>query len=116
MQPFSNLNEYEPKKNRDIKISLDDLYFLLSQIHNQVAAHGEDVSEDDYENITRIFNKYLVLSTLRDEEAFWYDVMQKIDSGKIENMTLAALSDYRRAAYEFYIDARQKREAVQKEL
>lgn len=111
MQPFENLPEYKPMKNREIKISLDDLYFIFDSLYGQISEHLNEIPDAEYEKIFLLFNKYLVVSKLRDEEAFWYDVVQKIDSVE-ENIN----SKDRRSAFEFYIKAKHERELLQKEL
>lgn len=111
MQPFEKLPEYAPAQNKEIKISMDDLYFIFSELYNQIAEHLDDITDENYEKVTLLFNKYVVLSKLRHEESFWYDVFKKADIPE-NNIN----EDTRRTAYEFYIKSKAEREALQKEI
>lgn len=116
MENFIKLEEYEPKKDREVKVSLSDLYFLFSGIYNQAAAHPEEIPEGDYEKVNTLFNRYLVSAQLRDEEAKWFDVMKKVDAGEYKDMKAEEQQNYKRTAYEYYLEAKSKREQLQKEL
>lgn len=116
MESFENLPDYQIKKNRDIKVSLDDLYFLFSHIYNTYAEHPEDISDDDYKETSLLFNKYLVLSKLRDEESFWHDVVKKLDKVAPEKLNQEDYQKQRRSAFEFYIKTKHNRERLQKEI
>ncbi len=116
MEPFENLPEYEPKKNRDIKISLSDLYFLFNNIFCMSAEHLEEISDEEYKEISLLFNKYLVSSKLRDEEAFWYDAVKKLDASAPDMLNQEDYQSRRRSAFEFYIKAKHNRESLQKEI
>ena len=111
MQPFENLPEYAPGKNREIKVSLDDLYFLFDELYEQIAEHLDEIPDAEYEKISFLFNKYMVVSKLRDEEAFWYDTVKKIDSSELD-----ADDKTRREAFSFYLKAKTEREALLKEI
>lgn len=116
MENFIKLEEYEPKKDREVKVSLSDLYFLFAYIYNQVAAHPEEIPENDYDKIITLFNRYLVCAKLREEEAMWFDVMKKVDAGEYTDMKAEEQQNYKRTAYEYYLEAKSKREQLQREL
>ena len=115
MQNFETLPDYQPKKNRDIKVSLDDLYLLFSQVFYMFSEHFDEVSDEDYQEVSIMFNKYLVLSKLRDEETFWHDAMKQLDSSP-GNLSKEEYQSQRRSAFEFYVKAKHERELLQKEV
>ncbi len=116
MEPLEKIEEYLQNEKKEIRVSINDMSYLLEHIYNLLATSTADIPEIEMKNITRIFNKYLVMSKLRKEEAQWYNVIKQLESGIMKELPADQKENTRRDVYEFYIDSKTKREQLQKEL
>lgn len=123
-----NLAEFKTKEG-DIKVDSQDmrsLFELLENYHTILSNSLERLAPEEEEQLQKglvlvelMQNKYIVMGDLRLQQKRWYDVLQKIDSRKlqgIENLTEDEITYLRREVLGFYIEAKQKREELKKEL
>lgn len=123
-----NLAEFKTKEG-DIKVDSQDmrsLFELLENYHTILSNSLERLVPEEEEQlqkglvlVERMQNKYIVMGDLRLQQKRWYDVLQKIDSRKlqgIENLTEDEITYLRQEVLGFYIEAKQKREELKKEL
>ncbi len=123
-----NLAEFKTKEG-DIKVDSQDmrsLFDLLENYHTILLNSLEQLTPDQEQQlqtglalVERMQNKYIVMGDLRLQQKRWYDVLQKIDSRKLqgmENLTEDEITSLRKEVLGFYIEAKQKREELKREL
>jgi len=123
-----NLAEFKTKEG-DIKVDSQDmrsLFELLENYHTILSNSLERLAPEEEEQLQKglalvelMQNKYIVMGELRLQQKRWYDALQKIDSRKlqgIENLTEDEITCLRQEVLGFYIEAKQKREELKKEL
>lgn len=121
-----DLNEFKIKDG-DIKVDgkeLKSLFALIGRYHDILCGmtlnqEEETVLREGLRLVEQMQNKYIVMGDLRMQQKHWYDVLQMIDSGKIAGIEKEApekVDALRREVYGFYLEAKQKREVLSKEL
>lgn len=121
-----DLDEFKIKDG-NIKVDgkeLKSLFALIGKYHEILCSKELNPEEEEALQkglllVEQLQNKYIVMGDLRLQQKHWYDVLQMIDNGKIlgiETLTTEKVDALRREVYGFYIEAKQKREILKKEL
>lgn len=114
-------------KKGDVKIDaveLERLFECLQAYHEIICNSLDDLSAEEKENLEHgmIFteymqNKYLVLGHLRQSQKQWYDILQRFnDENFTRNSTSEEVDEARRAVWGMYLDDKEKREKLQREV
>ncbi len=121
-----NLEDYAPKEG-DIKVDSSEFLLLLKMIekyHNIICSSLKTLSSQENDDVNfgleyveYIQNKYVVLGDLRREQKKWYDILKKLDDKEfVSNISIDEADNLRSQVFGFYLDAKTKRENLQKEV
>lgn len=119
------LSDYAVKEG-DVKIDAEELkrlFLLVGEYHSMLRSMS-DLNEEtkkslekDLEFIEYAQNKYIVLGDLRRKQKYWFDILKKMDDKEFtKNVAVEEIDNLRREVYGYYLEAKTKRESLQKEI
>lgn len=114
-------------KTGEIKVQSDEMLYMVQGMLYLVGClqecqdHIDEKKHDVINNISsfsdKIYEKYIEMSYLRQEQKNWYDVIKRIDSGEFDRKgSPEELDQFRREIWGFYIEAKFKREQKAEKL
>lgn len=121
-----NVDDFRIKLG-DIKVDSEDLrimlryvqqyHVLLSGMYDELASQDQKLIQQGLQFTEFFQNKYIVLSELRLDQNFYYDILQKLkDEDYIKGHSADEIDSLRREIWGMYVETKAKREKLQKEL
>lgn len=102
---------------RDILRYVQHYHAILTRILEQLTPAEQELFRQGLRFTEFFQNKYIVLSELRQDQKLYYDILQKLkDEDYIKGHSEDEIEDLRREVWGMYIEAKTKREKLQKEI